>query len=495
MNGRTANTGLNNARSSRAFKLSATTSAVRAALAVSATMLALAGSGVAYAGNCATTALNTVSCNGVFTETVPDFIVPTDDLTLILGDSAPTSVTPAPNSVGVLADWGGDITVVSHADITTVSADGVQLVSFGSDSNTFSNYGAIITDATGDSSASAIDAWAADGDVTVVNGGYILTYSHDDSNVMAVDAYSGFGLASVENLEGGSILGSSYYGNAVGVSADGGDATVTNAGSIAAASLTGNATAVDAFGYTGDATVTNTGHIEAYSLTGVTTGVEATANGNATVTNSGDIEVGGEGDATGVFASALNDGTSYVTNQATGSITATSIYNNATGIETYSFLGSTIVDNAGAISAISYEGKYAIGIDASAYGDTTVINSGSITAEGFVAIGVYAYSLDGLAAVTNSEGGSINAESIYGDAIGVYAVSTNGSVNITNSGDIAAISYDTNASGIRADANGYASSYPAYSNVVITNSGSVSGVVQADIRTRLRLWHLRRGTE
>ncbi len=243
MNGRTANTGLNNARKSRAFKLSATTSAVRAALAVSATMLALAGSGVAYAGNCSVSALNTVSCNGVFTDTIIGF-VPTDDLTLVVGDTAPTSVTPGFGDDGIVAIWD-NVTVISYADITTEAADGIYAASDYTVSVT--NHGNITTDATLDSTANAIDAIAF-GDVTVVNDGSILAYSnYGDQNVTAVSAVSLYGITSVDNQEGGDILASAYSGDAYGVAAFGKyGATVSNEGSIAASSFGGDATGVTA---------------------------------------------------------------------------------------------------------------------------------------------------------------------------------------------------------------------------------------------------------
>ena len=63
MNG-TINGGLAKARSTRTIKVSPTTRAIRSALAVSATVLALSGSGVALAGTCAVSALQTVSCDG-----------------------------------------------------------------------------------------------------------------------------------------------------------------------------------------------------------------------------------------------------------------------------------------------------------------------------------------------------------------------------------------------------------------------------------------------
>ena len=67
----------------RVLKVAPTTRAIRSALAVSATVLALAGSGVAYAGTCTITALQTISCDGVFNGTVGNYR--TWNLTLIGG--------------------------------------------------------------------------------------------------------------------------------------------------------------------------------------------------------------------------------------------------------------------------------------------------------------------------------------------------------------------------------------------------------------------------
>src|SRR5687768_15419716 len=112
----------NTGRVTRTFKISPTTRAIRAALA---TMLALSG-GVAFAGDCVSNGGNTVSCNGLFTETVPGTIfAPTVDLTLILGDEAPTSVIPLSGDIGIDATWGGMVGITSYADITTDGADGI----------------------------------------------------------------------------------------------------------------------------------------------------------------------------------------------------------------------------------------------------------------------------------------------------------------------------------------------------------------------------------
>ena len=105
--------------------------------------------------------------------------------------------------------------------------------------------------------------------MTIVNDGDILAYSNYGSDyVAAVYAYSLSGTVTIENQEGGTILGSAYDGNGYGVDAFGyDDVTVNNAGSIAGSSFNNNATGVNIGSLNGNATVNNTGHIEAYSLT------------------------------------------------------------------------------------------------------------------------------------------------------------------------------------------------------------------------------------
>src|ERR1700722_17953778 len=114
---------LNKTHLTPTLTVSPVTRAIRAAL----TLLALGGSGAAIAqGTCTFTAPTTMSCDGVFTNTVPGtFFTPVADLTLVLGDPAPTSVTPATGLMGIDANWGGSVGVTSSADITTQGADGI----------------------------------------------------------------------------------------------------------------------------------------------------------------------------------------------------------------------------------------------------------------------------------------------------------------------------------------------------------------------------------
>ena len=53
-----------------------------------------------------------MSCNGEFFNTAPDGpFVPVVDMTLVLGDEAPTTVTPLAGQTGVEATWGGNVGV------------------------------------------------------------------------------------------------------------------------------------------------------------------------------------------------------------------------------------------------------------------------------------------------------------------------------------------------------------------------------------------------
>src|SRR4249919_1538248 len=102
MNTRTKTFGPKKARPTRTIKLTPATRAIRAALAVSATMLALAGSDIAAAGTCTyLLATNTETCDGAFANLPGGNFVPVVDMTLVLGGNLPTSVTPGNGVTGV----------------------------------------------------------------------------------------------------------------------------------------------------------------------------------------------------------------------------------------------------------------------------------------------------------------------------------------------------------------------------------------------------------
>jgi len=122
MNG-SNNRRLNKGRYTRTYKIAPTTRAIRAALAVTATMLALGGSGYASAGTCTyDLPTNTETCTGAFLTSVPT-IAPVNDMTLIVGTSGGTdTVAPPAGTYGIDAQdpaWTGDVTVTNYAGITT----------------------------------------------------------------------------------------------------------------------------------------------------------------------------------------------------------------------------------------------------------------------------------------------------------------------------------------------------------------------------------------
>src|SRR5436190_4187211 len=111
-----------NKRTYRTIRVNPTTSAIRAALAVSATLLALTGSTAAFAaGSCAPgPGLLEVTCNGDFNDDVTSYagaVVP--DLTMIVGNDGASTVNPPDFTFGISSYWGGDATVINYADINT----------------------------------------------------------------------------------------------------------------------------------------------------------------------------------------------------------------------------------------------------------------------------------------------------------------------------------------------------------------------------------------
>lgn len=150
------------------------------------------------------------------------------------------------------------------------------------------------------------------------------------------------------------------------------------------------------------------------------------------INNSGAIDVStNDRYATGILI-WWNESDGTITNESTGTISATSIDGEADGI----YIGENygVVENYGSINAISENGN-AIGISTD-YNDVdaiiTNIGSMSINTSFGNAYGIYAY--ENLGSITNS--GTIIVDSTNGDAYGIY-VSDNLGV-ITNSGTITA---------------------------------------------------------
>ncbi|HEY8682867.1 MAG TPA: hypothetical protein VIM06_06815, partial [Rhodanobacter sp.] len=443
----------NKAHRTPALTVAPVTRAIRAALTISATLLALGGSGAALAaGTCVFTTPTTVSCDGGFTDTLPGTaFTPVVDLTLVVGDTLPSSVTPAAGLMGIDAEWGGHVGVTSYADITTTGATGI--FAYGSSSASVSNYGSITTDVTSPG-AKAMDI-SAYGDVTVVNGGAVNAYSTGAYDVTAVSASSLFGKTEVTNQ---------------------------TAGTITATAQDGNAIAVDASAYHG-AEITNIGVITASSVNGIAIGgFDQSSEGQAYFDNLGGITVTStNGQAIGALVSgnvAYANNRAYTAYGYTGSISVTSGADAAIGMEAY---GSHYAEakNTGSITVTS-DGGTATGIIADVYkGSAHITNTGNISVTALYyssAVGVEAYSaFSGAANIKNS--GSISATAVSGSATGIIAQTHYGQVTVVNSGDVSATAgagtyYQHNrAIGI------VASSGAGYSPGIthVTNSGNITG--------------------
>jgi hypothetical protein len=429
----------NKTRITRTYHLAPTTRAIRAALAASFTALALAGSVNAFAGTCSNdAATNTESCDGDFSNLPGGSFVPVVDMTLVLGDSAPTSVTPAAGTVGIEASWGGDVGVITDANITTDGADGIH--QYGSTSATLSNTGSISTAVTA-AGVNAVDIGSS-GNVSVVNSGDIAATATGAYDVTTVSAYSINGNVSFDNKATGMVTASAQDGNAiaVAVSADG-NGFVYNEGAIVAHS--DNGIAIGVLAYTGYLAIArNHGSIAATS-----------DNGQAT----GEAVVGG------VYSYAFNDGT----------ITATSGHDQATGIAAYGTT-RTGVYNSGSITATGTDGT-ATGVlaQSSGIGRANVTNSGSIQAtSSYHAAGVLAVS-DGGYAVVHNDAGAITATGTgTATATGVAAYSAYGSY-VVNSGIVTATTDAGPVIGVAATTN-FNGTGGGFGDASITNSGSIS---------------------
>jgi outer membrane autotransporter protein len=495
MNGMNGNTNgcLSKTRITRTFKLAPTTRAIRAALAASFTVMALAGSGVALAGTCVTTATDTVSCNGDFTNLPDGSFVPAVDLTLILGDSTPTSVTPAAGVIGVDATWGGNVGVISHATVTTAGADGIH--QYGSTSATLSNDGSITTNVTA-AGANAVDI-SAYGDVGVVNNGPIDAYSTGVYDVTTVSAYSIHGKVTVDNQSAGTISATAQDGNAIALFASSyGDNVVSNEGTITASTVYGIAVGVVAQAYNGNASVTNSGNISATSTYYQAVGLLASSsNGYATLGNSGTVRAtGGQDQAIGIDASAAlgssidNSGNVYATSSqgesigisaesysGTASVTNSgSIHSKnsgtyaAIGVLASSINGQAAIDNSGFVQSINYHGA-GIGLEADSVSGSSITNSGYVLGGSYAsdATGLLATATSGDVLVTNTTSGYIRTVSLGSDyfkAIGIAAHAPDGTVNVSNDGSIFAEALHGKAEGIQAAGGG---------DVYVENSGSV----------------------
>ncbi|MCC7200544.1 MAG: hypothetical protein IT483_13615, partial [Gammaproteobacteria bacterium] len=473
----------------RALNLRPLAKAVRGALSVSASALAISlvaspaaeASYPAFCGYDAPT--NTAYCNGysywdgsqwVVVDTTYDTLTGTElgveDLTLVVGNSNWTYLRPDYyEEDGILANWGGDITVNvgNYGVIDTYQGNGIVATTGygGLDDATVVNDGFIRADQDYSNPVAGISVYAAD-DATVVNNDGIDVNGVNYSTGVA--AYALNGDVVVDN--NGWIDVVSTSSTAVGIQADGVYAHVSNDGSLQVDSFNGLALGIDVDGESFD--VLNTGSI-GVSGGQYAFGIDAHGgDGDSSVTNFGSISVDGANDTYGIRA-YVDDGDLVINNR--GGIDAYSKYDDAYGIYVVGSGGIVSVANRGDITVDGQDN--ATGIEVGAYYGTraTIVNSGTIDAR---AERGDAYGMDidadqgGNIVVTNAGSGAIDAVSDQGQAFGVYVDHDgSGDVTVRNDGRISATTYSNgsyggeDAFGIYVEASG--------GSISITNFGEV----------------------
>jgi len=384
---------------SRRLPLRPTTRAIRAALLASSTFFALAGSSVALAQTCVETNPLEVTCTGTFTDSVNNHIPLADqvpDLTIIVGAAPATTVTPVAGVAGLVANYGGTMTVLSDADFTTIDADAINI--FGTNDAVLESYGDISTSVVA-AGANALDI-SAGNDIYATVGGYTTTTATGAFDAVSARAAATSGYLNFTVTDTGTIAAYADAGDAIGLatySGKYGDTQVLdNAGTIYAYSYEGAATGVDAsLSKYGDATITNAGDIAAVVGAGAAnaTGLEVSLGsgiapeaGLIDITNDGSITgtvmAGGTGNAYGVTVDAFG-GDVLLTNNVDGVIGATADTGAATAVSLSSTLGDVTLVNYGEIYAYTADGSFATAVNlyVGAGGTATLDNNGTITGD------------------------------------------------------------------------------------------------------------------
>ena len=434
--------------------------AIRAALAVSATMLAL--SAPALAGDTCShmdAARIGFICNSGFIWTGQDAGPSPVDLTRVRKEQAPASVIPAVGAVG----WASD---VSRPQLS--SFDG----------------GAAASIATWDEEA--VDDITSIGGVSFAPG---VNPSLLIDNTSPIDVYSPDGAATGLYAGGGDIwisngssIHASGYTAATGVHAWGDYVRVDNSGSIEADAVSGAdyvpAIGVRVSGY--DARV----YSDQYGL------ISATASTDATY---------GRARARGIYATGYIDSVTVANDGAIqASAQAVDGRAEAHGIYAFGYGSATTVTNAGDIeaSAAALGGSaYATGINSIGYGsganNAEVVNTGSILAEADAA---YAYSF-GVFNLTRQRYGNAyfdNDGDIHAEATGNYATAT-GTLNLavrygdavtSSSGSIEAV-----ANGISGGSATGLFNYALVYDAIVDNSGAVSATSTGDMATAVGIYN------
>jgi outer membrane autotransporter protein len=517
------------------------TRAIRAALALSSTMLALSAPAWA-ASTCsyyAEVARTGYVCDGGLVQAGQDPASPApDDLTRVRGgEQGPASVIPAVGTAG----WADDVSPFHPGSLD--DADAASIASW--DAGTVDDV-TVVSGASGIGAAPATQYLAIDNSIDVsaiVSTGDVTSYGAVSSSYLINDA-DGIIDATASTMDGNAL--------AVGALVAASDvATLTNYGDISALATSasnGDAqayAAVASGSYVGIGLLINGGDLSAVASAGAgghayATGAYVYANVASIFNDANSSAMATAGDGGMAVARGARAYGEYTAVSNYGALTATASADGGTamarGADSLGYLGSSVY-NAGDIQAVANAdggaatamGSYSLGQVYSSYttntgtitadasgasadalgvlnaalyiGDAITINDGSISAvaegtvapygvEEAVAIGVYNFATYYSSVVDNS--GSISATALatadisgtdgflQAKALGVQALAAHGygETTIVNTGDIHA-SADTSQ--------GYASAWGAiaqaglYGSVAIENDGLIASYAHADI--------------
>lgn len=373
--------------------------------------------------------------------------------------------------VGVYGAGAGNISITNNGYVDAYGVDvGVGLAGFSDSGVSIENFGAVYA---GSKYGLSAGIFANGDDVDVFNAGFISSTSVF-GDAFGVSAYAGYGQASVRNA--GDIEAVSFYGTATGIEALGfGGVDVTNTGYIRAVGYT-DATGVFAYS-AGTAAIDNEGFVRADAKYGEALGLSSLGD-DASVRNaySGVVVAIGEYGATGIRAEAF--GTEAFA-QNDGLVVADSAYGVATGIEAIGAYGARVV-NTGDVYAFGELGAYAI-VASGGDGQAVVTNDGFAIAQtryGYAA-GIFAYGETALA----NNGGTAFAYSQYGDATGMVAEGLSGA-EAFNYGRAEALAYGE-AIGMRVESeDGTASASNFGLAIARSENGTATGIrVNSDYGT------------
>ncbi len=220
--------------------------------------------------------------------------------------------------------------------------------------------------------------------------------------------------------------------------------SINNTGLIDVSTDTGYATGISAWSWNetgGIITNESTGTISATSIDGEADGIYIMEN-YGVVENYGNIDtISDNNNAVGIYTewNETDIAVATITNKSTGTISATSINGGAYGI--FAMENLSVIENYGSINTISENGS-AVGISTDYnHVDAIIANIGSITAEGRSdTYGIYSNTNDG----TITHSGTIEASTTDdGTAYGIYMSSNSGTVTVDGSIDAHSVNGST----------------------------------------------------